>query len=83
MEKAEGKNKRVQIIISELQKEFLDQAAAVEGVSVSALVRRIVAAYQRDLKERQLTQAARALTTDYTRNEDLTAFSALDGEDFT
>ena len=76
------KSKRVQIILTQPQKQFLDETAAAEGVSISALVRRIVTAYQHDLQERQLAQAARTLTAAYTGDEDLTAFSALDGEDF-
>lgn len=82
MDKVKGKSKRVQIILSEPQKKFLDQAAASEGVSISALVRRIVTVYQHDLQERQLAQAARTLTAAYAGDEELTAFNALDGEDF-
>ena len=82
MDNVKRKSKRVQIILTQPQKQFLDEAAAAEGVSISALVRRIVTAYQHKLQERQPAQAARTLTATYTGDEDLTAFSALDGKDF-
>lgn len=76
------KSKRVQIILTEPQKQFLDEAAASEGVSVSALIRRIVDGYKNGMVEQKLVESARALYTAYENDEELTAFSALDGEDF-
>lgn len=82
MENGEEKSKRVQIILSEPQKRFLDEAAANEGVSVSALIRKIVDTYKRDMVERQLESAAKSLYKDYEIDEELTVFTALDEEDF-
>ena len=78
----EGKLKRIQFLISENQKEFLDAIAQSEGVSFSALVRDIFAEYQREKEEQELADAAQALYNEYNTNEELLAFTALDGDDF-
>lgn len=82
LEKAEDKSKRVQIILTEPQKIFLDAAAAKQGVSVSALIRNMVDSYKSGLLEQALAESARSLYSIYEKNEDLTAFTTLDGEDF-
>lgn len=76
------KHTRVQVLISEPQKKFLNQTAAKQGLSLSALVRNMVESYRRQLLERELQEAAKSLYSEYQANEELTAFSSLDGEDF-
>lgn len=78
----ETKLKRIQFLIPESQKEFLDTVAESEGLSFSALVREIFAEYQQSLAEQELEEAARSLYGEYETNEELVAFTALDGDDF-
>ncbi len=74
---------RVQIMLEKPQKEFLNSEAETKGLSISALVRQIVEEYKANKFERKLEEAAKALSSEYESNEDLTAFTALDSEDFT
>jgi hypothetical protein len=52
------------------------------GKSVSALIRELVREKMRAAKDARLHQAARELRAIYTTDEDLTAFTALDSEDW-
>lgn len=74
--------KRIQFLIPESQKEFLDAVAESEGLSFSALVREIFAEYQQRMAEKELEEAALALYDEYETNEELIAFTAIDGDDF-
>ncbi|MBT3190626.1 MAG: hypothetical protein HN736_01340 [Anaerolineae bacterium] len=78
----EKKLKRIQFLIPENQKFFLDSVAQRENLSFSALVREIFAEYQKTIIEKELEEAALALYNEYETNDELTAFTALDGEDF-
>ena len=78
----ENKLKRIQFLIPENQKAFLDAIAQSEGVSFSALVRDIFAEYQREKEEQELADAAQALYDEYSTNEELVAFTTIDGDDF-
>lgn len=78
----ENKLKRIQFLIPESQKEFLDAVAESEGLSFSALVREIFDEYQQRMAEKELEEAARSLYSEYETNEELTAFTAIDGDDF-
>ncbi|MEN8241298.1 MAG: ribbon-helix-helix protein, CopG family [Chloroflexota bacterium] len=76
-----GKKIRIQLILDQSQKEFLDWTAEDEGISVSALIRRIVDQYQRAVVNSQLAKAAEDLYPEYLSNDELTAFRSVDGED--
>ena len=78
----ENKLKRIQFLIPESPKEFLDAVAESEGLSFSALVREIFAEYQQRMAEKELEEAARSLYEEYETNEELTALTAIDGDDF-
>lgn len=78
----DDKSTRMQILIGEEQKKFLDQVANEEGKSVSALIREIVDQYRRELEEARLAEAARSLYALYQQDEELTAFTSLDAEEF-
>ena len=78
----EKKLKRIQFLIPENQKFFLDSVAQRENLSFSALVREIFAEYQKTIIEKELEEAALALYNEYETNDELTACTALDGEDF-
>ena len=82
MHRTEEKRKRVQIILNNPQKEFLEKTAKEEGVSLSALIRKIVEQYRKAQMEDRLREAARALYSEYESNKELTTFTALDGEEF-
>ena len=79
---AKNKLKRIQFLIPENQKTFLDSVAEQTNLSFSALVREIFAEYQKKMIEKELEEAARSLYDEYETNEELVAFTALDGEDF-
>ncbi len=79
---AENRLKRIQFLIPENQKFFLDSVAQRENLSFSALVREIFAEYQKKMIEKELEEAARFLYDEYETNEELVAFTALDGDDF-
>ncbi len=75
--------KRVQLLIPENQKDFLDSVAQKEGLSFSALIRTIFAEYQQNMLEQDLAKVARSLYDEYETNQELVAFTAIDGDDFT
>jgi len=73
---------RVQILLDTEQKRMLNQIAKQEKQNFSELVRNMLDKQIEQHQKAQLANAARALLADYERDEELTAFSALDGEDF-
>lgn len=73
---------RTQILLQPEQHKALVKIARDEGRSLSDLVREMLAKQLEERKKRDLEQAARALLSDYQSNPDLTAFSALDADDF-
>ena len=77
-----SKLKRIQFLIPENQKFFLDTLAQRENKSFSALVREIFAEYQQKVTEKELMDAAHSLYDEYETNEELVAFTALDGDSF-
>ncbi|MBS1250227.1 MAG: hypothetical protein MAG431_01817 [Chloroflexi bacterium] len=77
-----NKLKRVQLLIPKDQKEFLDSVAQKKGLNFSALVRSIFAQYQQNVLEQDLAKAAHSLYGEYESNQELVAFTAIDGDDF-
>jgi hypothetical protein len=73
---------RVQVMLNESQKVFLDSSASLEGMSVSALLRELVDQYRLEQRDLRLKEAANELYSEYKTNNELTAFTSLDGEDF-
>ncbi len=73
---------RVQVMLTESQKVFLDSSASLEGMSVSALLRELVDQYRLEQRDLRLKEAANELYSEYKTNNELTAFTSLDGEDF-
>ena len=73
---------RLQILLNPEQHRALKEIARQEKRSLSDLLREMV---DRQLAERKLLAleaAAQILQSDYLNDPELTAFSALDGEDF-
>ena len=69
------------IVLDETQKEYLKRTSEKMGITISEFIRRLIDSYQRRSKELYLHEVAEALVNEYDTNTDLTAFTALDGED--
>ena len=69
-------------MISESLIEWASRTAEVRGISVSALVREALEKERARSREQAIAQAAESLHALYRSDENLTAFLALDGDDF-
>ena len=72
---------RTQILLEPEQHRILTEIARREKRSLSDVIREMVDQQIARRKQMELTTAARALLADYQTDPELTAFSALDGED--
>jgi len=72
---------RTQILLSPDQRRKLARIATLEQRSLSDVVREMIDAQLATRKRREMEAAAQALLSDYQADKDLTAFTALDGED--
>jgi hypothetical protein len=73
---------RTQILLEPKQKQILMKIADQENRSFSELVRELLDEQIEQRQKSKLIAAAQALLVDYTTDEELFAFTALDGEDF-
>lgn len=73
---------RTQITLEVEQKRILNRIAKQENTSFSALVRKMLDEQIKAHQKSKLKSAAQALLMDYKTDEDLLAFTGLDGEDF-
>jgi len=73
---------RTQIMLEDEQKRILNNIAEQERTSFSALVREMLDEQIAKHQKSKWAAAAQALLNDYTTDEELLAFTALDGEDF-
>ena len=73
---------RTQILLEPEQHETLTEIAHQEKRSLSDVVREMVDKQIAERKRMALTAAAQALLADYQTDPELTAFQALDGDDF-
>jgi len=73
---------RTQILIEPAQHSELDRIARRERRSLSDVVREMIEAQLVERRRREMARAAEALRGDYAGDSELTAFSALDREDF-
>ena len=73
---------RVQILLDPEQKRILNKIAKQEKRNFSELVRKMLDEQIVNHQKSVLAAAAQALLIDYTKDEDLLAFTVLDGEDF-
>ena len=76
------KTRRLNILLSESLVECLSASAEDRGMSMSAFVREAVEKECARTQEQILAEAAESLAPLYESDEELTAFMALDGEDF-
>ena len=72
---------RTQILLEPEQHRILTEIARREKRSLSVVIREMVDQQIARRKQMELAKAARALLADYQTDPELTAFSALDGED--
>ena len=77
------KTRRLNILLSQSLVECLSASAEDRGMSMSAFVREAVEKECKRTQEQILAEAAESLATLYESDKELTAFMALDGEDFT
>jgi predicted DNA-binding ribbon-helix-helix protein len=73
---------RTQIMLEPEQKQILKEIADREDRSFSELVREMLDVQIANHQKSRLAAAANALLNDYTTDEELTAFTALDVDDF-
>jgi hypothetical protein len=73
---------RTQVLLEKKQRVQLDKIAEDLGISFSELVREFLNAQLRIRTYEEMRRAAERLYDDYTSDEDLTAMTALDREDF-
>jgi predicted CopG family antitoxin len=73
---------RTQIMLEPEQKQILKKIADREERSFSDLVREMLNEQIAKHQKSRLAAAAQALLNDYTTDDELLAFTALDGEDF-
>ena len=76
------KTRRINILLSEELVERLSTSSEERGMSMSAFVREAVEKECERTQEQILAEAAESLATLYETDGELTAFTALDGEDF-
>jgi len=73
---------RTQILLEPEQHEILKEIARQEKRSISDIVREMLDNQIKVQQRRRLSLAAGELLADYQADPDLTAFTALDGDDF-
>lgn len=73
---------RLSVEISEVLSHQISAVADRMGLTKSAFVRQAVAKEVENSQEMQLAKAAKELASLYETNEELVAFTALDGDDF-
>ncbi|HNT55119.1 MAG TPA: ribbon-helix-helix domain-containing protein [Anaerolineaceae bacterium] len=73
---------RTQILLEPEQHQILTEIARQEKRSLSDLLREMVDKQIAERKRMALAAAAQTLLVDYQTDQELTAFRALDGDDF-
>ena len=73
---------RTQILLEKTQHEMLAQIAREERRSLSEIVREMIGRELLYRQRRQMAMAARELQADYNTDPELTAFTAIEGDDF-
>ena len=77
-----SKTRRVNIMISETLIEWASRTAETRGISVSAFIREALEREREQSRKQAIAQAAESLAALYRSDENLSAFRALDGDDF-
>jgi predicted CopG family antitoxin len=72
---------RTQILLEPAQRRKLTRIATLEKRSLSDVVREMIDLQLSARKRQEMADAAKALLSDYQTDQELTAFTTLDGED--
>jgi hypothetical protein len=72
---------RTQILLDPTQRKQLVQIARIEKRSLSDVVREMINTQLAARKRQEMAAAAQMLLADYQSDKELTAFTALDGEE--
>lgn len=73
---------RTQVLLEPRQYEQLTALAEAEGISLSALLRRIVSQALETHRRQEMSRAAEKLMGDYYSDGELVGYSSLDGDSF-
>ena len=73
---------RIQILLDPCDRQELEKLAKEANKSMSGIIRDLIRDYVSRQKRLKLRRAAELMENEYQVNDDLTAFSALDNEDF-
>jgi hypothetical protein len=73
--------KRVNIVLNESQRKFLQRMSEERGISSSEIVRELIEEKKKEEQTLRLLKAAEALADEYLNNEELTEFTSLDSEE--
>jgi hypothetical protein len=73
---------RIQGLLDPWDRQELEKLAKEANTSMSGIIRDLVRDYVSHQKRLKLRRAAELMENEYRVNDDLTAFSALDSEDF-
>jgi hypothetical protein len=76
------KSRRLNIMVSESLVEWATSTAESRGMSLSALVRESLEAERERTLDQKIAEAAESLADMYENDQELTAFTSLDGDDF-
>lgn len=76
------KSRRLNIMVSESLVEWAMSTAESRGMSLSALVRESLEAERERTLDQKIAEAAESLVDMYENDQELTAFTSLDGDDF-
>jgi predicted CopG family antitoxin len=73
---------RTQILLDPEQHRLLSEIAKKEKRSFSDIMRELIDQHLKEHRQQILQAAAQLLQADYQQDDELTVFTALDGEDF-
>jgi len=76
------RTRRVNVLITETLIEWASTTAEARGMSMSAFVREALEREHERYREEAIARAAELLAPAYSTDDELTAFTDLDGEDF-
>lgn len=72
---------RVNIVLNESQRKYLQRINAERGLSASEFIRELIDEKKKAEQKDRIGRAVDALASEYSQNDELTAFSSLDSED--
>ena len=78
----ERKNDRFNITTTKSQKDYVSKQASELNISVSEFLRGLIDSHKEHSKNEELRKAAELLADEYRSNEELTAFTTIDGDPF-